>query len=161
MPKKETRRTRSRLDRQVEQLHYQLVELIKKYQFRDRNRVSLHGISVTQCYILETLQRFGKQTMTELADRMRLSVSTITRVIEPLVEKKYLSRERNAQDGRSRLIRLTPEGKRLATVLWDDVLRSEREILAGVSPETRESLINLLAELNRAVTDWQAQCRPK
>lgn len=158
MPKKENNKSPGRLDRQVERLHREMVELVKKYQFRDRNRVSCHGISVTQCYILETMKRFGDMSMTELADRMYLSVSTITRVIAPLLEKKYLSRERDAHDARFKVIRLTAKGSRLATEMWRDVLESEKDILSRIPAKDRESLIKFLRDFNVAVAAWRESC---
>lgn len=159
MSEKPDKNTRTKLDRQVEKLHHEMMELIKKYQFRDRNRVSCRGISVTQCYILETLQRFGDMSMTELADRMYLSVSTITRVIAPLLEKRYLSKERDARDARFKVIRLTARGKRLANEMWCDVLESEKEILSRIPAKDRESLVKFLRDFNNAVFAWRASCR--
>lgn len=159
MPKTTRKSAASKLDRQVERLHYEIVELIKKYQFRDRNRVSCHGISVTQCYILETVQRFGAMSMTELANKMHLSVSTITRVINPLLRKRYLVRERDPNDGRFRVVRLTAKGERLATDLWRDVLESQKEILSRVPSGNRESLLRFLHDFNRAVEDWRESCK--
>ena len=34
-------------------------ELVRVYQFRDRDRICCHDISVTQCYALETLVEHG------------------------------------------------------------------------------------------------------
>ena len=45
------------LDRDAEALQDALSELIRVYQFRDRDRICCHDISVTQCYVLESLAR--------------------------------------------------------------------------------------------------------
>ena len=47
------------LDRDAEALQGALSELIRVYQFRDRDRICCHDISVTQCYVLESLAREG------------------------------------------------------------------------------------------------------
>jgi MarR family 2-MHQ and catechol resistance regulon transcriptional repressor len=73
-------------DEQVESFHQQIVELIKRYQFRDRDRILCHGISVSQCYALETLHSYSELTVNELANKMHLSISTITRVVDQLVK---------------------------------------------------------------------------
>ena len=40
-------------------LHEALADLVRAYQFRDRDRICCHDISVTQCYALEALKRDG------------------------------------------------------------------------------------------------------
>jgi len=100
-------------DNQILQFHQQIVELIKKYQFRDRNQICCFGISVSQCYILETLHTHGPLTMNELAKKMYLKISTITRVVEQLVKKNYVKREEGLNDRRVRLINLTDSRRAL------------------------------------------------
>ena len=65
----------SDFNEQVTRFHNQIVELIKKYQFRDRNRDICCGLSVSQCYVLDTLRQSGPLSMNELAEKMRTLVS--------------------------------------------------------------------------------------
>ncbi len=146
---------------QVDRFHHQMLELIKRYQFRDRNQATCCGISVSQCYIIETLNRYGALTMKGLAARMRLSVSTITRVIEPLIRKKLVSREEDPNDRRVRLIELTPEGRKVFMKNWSSIIESEESILEQFSPEHREVLIDFLIKLNAAMEHWQSCCSSK
>ena len=48
-------------------LYAALSDLVRVYQFRDRDRICCHDISVTQCYALEALVRLGPRTLNELA----------------------------------------------------------------------------------------------
>ena len=144
---------------QVSRFHHEIVELIKKYQFRDRNQLTYSGISVSQCYVLETLNRHTSLTVNKLADKMHLSISTITRVVEPLVNKKYVRREEDPEDRRVRLMSLTPKGKLICKESWQNVFESEKIILANFPPEHREMLVDLLKKLNKAVGHWQSCCK--
>jgi len=143
---------------QVETFHRQIVELIKKYQFRDRNRISCCGMSVSQCYILEALSTHGSLTMNKLAEKMHLSVSTVTRVVEQLVIKGYVVREEGTNDRRTRLIKMTDAGKEAYKKSWKNVFESEKTILENFPEEHREMLIEFLKKLNVAVDKWQT-CR--
>lgn len=143
---------------QVEQFHHEMVELVKKYQFRDRNEMTCCGVSVSQCYVLETLHRCGPLTMNELAEKMYLKISTMTRVVEQLVMKKYVTRVEDAKDRRFRHIQLTNEGKAAFEVAWNNVFASEKTILENFPEGQRDMLIQLLKQLNRAVEDWRS-CR--
>lgn len=139
----------------VKRFHGEMVDLIKKYQFRDRNEMASCGLSVSQCYILETLNRFGPLPMQQLADKMNLSISTVTRVIAPLVSKKLVRREVNSGDQRVRIMGLTEKGNELFLTSWNNVLMSEKSILGSFPEDRREILVELLQKLNVAFGNWK------
>lgn len=145
-------------DDQILQFHQQIVELIKKYQFRDRNQICCFGISVSQCYVLETLHTHGPLTMNELAKKMHLKISTMTRVVQQLVKKSYVRREEGLSDRRVRLIKLTKEGKAIYKKAWENIFESEKIILKGIPYEHKTVLIDVLRKLNQAVSSWQSCC---
>jgi DNA-binding MarR family transcriptional regulator len=151
-----TSRMRGRKDDgQVETFHHEMMELIKKYQFRDRNQTSCCGLSVSQTYVLETLHRFGPLAMGDLARRMHLTVSTLTRVVDHLVAKKLVRRHENEEDRRCRTIQLTERGRAVFDQSWKGVFASEKAILEGFPPSQRGLLIQLLHLLNEAVDGWR------
>ena len=143
---------------QVKIFHNEIVELVKKYQFRDRNKRVCCGLSVSQCYIIETLHRFGPLNMKNLADKMHLSISTITRVVAPLVKNGFVQREEDQKDRRIRLITLTQKGQIAFQQSWQNVFESEKIILGNFPAEHRELLISLLFDLNKAVNQWRSCC---
>ncbi len=136
---------------QVTRFHLELVELIKKYQFRDREQVVCHGISVSQCYILETLHTFGELTAGELAHKMHLSVSTITRVFDQLAKKNLVKRSKSPHDKRVHLCQLTSAGEDMYQKIWAKVFLSEKNILENFKTEHRELLISFLNLLNKSL----------
>ncbi len=148
-----------KLETQAGRFHEQIMELIRKYQFRDRNATCCFGISVSQCYVLEVLKREGSLTMNELADRMRLSVSTLTRVVDQLGKKDLVRRVEGKRDRRVRRVSLSPAGEAMFEKLWSSVLQSERDILANFPEDRRELLIQFLDLLNDSVDLWQRQCQ--
>jgi DNA-binding MarR family transcriptional regulator len=147
------------LDKQVNAFHRQMVDLIKKYQFRDRNETSCSGVSVSQCYVLEALDTHGPLTMNTLAEKMHLTVSTITRVIDQLVKKKYVTREEDVHDRRVRRVKLTEAGTEFHRESWKTVFESEKSILNNFPAEHRDMLIDFLEKLNEAVSQWRGGCK--
>src|SRR3954469_2074635 len=89
------------LDRDAADLHTAVADLVRVYQFRDRDRICCHDISVTQCYALETLVEHGPLRLNALADRLFLDKSTTSRVVGTLVKKGYVEQGADAQDGRA------------------------------------------------------------
>ena len=143
---------------QAEEFHNQVVELIKKYQFRDRNQLLKFDLSISQSYVLEVLNRDKELSMKELAHKMHLSISAITRVVDVLVKKKYVNRTEDSADRRIKLLTLTPAGRRIYAQCWDGVFASEKAILEQVDADQREAVIKVLKELNRAVDSWRNGC---
>ena len=145
----------------VEEFHNTIIDLIKKYQFRDRNEVACMGMSVSQCYILETLYFHGSMNMKDLACKMHLAISTITRIVDQLERKKYINRLRNENDLREKFISLTKSGEKIFLKSWENVFKSEKKIFEKIKPEHRKPMLDLLKELNKSVDFWQCSCKTK
>jgi MarR family 2-MHQ and catechol resistance regulon transcriptional repressor len=128
-----------------------LSDLLRIYQFRDRDRICCYDISVTQCYALEALVHQGGMTMNDLAARLYLDKSTASRVVDALERKGYVDRSPNPADGRSLLLVPTGAGAELYRTIRGGLLAEEQGLLSGFDPEVRQSMTKLIARLARAV----------
>ena len=97
-----------RLDADAEALHAALAELVRVYQFRDRDRICCHDVSVTQCYAIEALIRRGPSGLNDLAAELYLDKSTASRVVATLERKGYVTRAAHPDDGRAIVLSVTP-----------------------------------------------------
>jgi MarR family 2-MHQ and catechol resistance regulon transcriptional repressor len=140
------------LQQDTAELYDALSELVRVYQFRDRDRICCHDVSVTQCYALETLARQGGMTLNDLAARLYLDKSTASRVVDALERKGYVTRVTHPQDRRSVLLEATAAGRTLEGKIREDILAEERELLAGFPPEVRQAMARLLRQLARAAS---------
>lgn len=138
------------LDRDTADLYEALTDLVRVYQFRDRDRICCYDISVTQCYALEALVRRGGMTMNDLAAHLYLDKSTASRVVDALERKGYVVRSQHPEDRRSVLLEATEEGRTLEGKIRDSILAEERQLLAGFDPEIRRAMTQLIARLARA-----------
>lgn len=143
------------LEQQARALHQVVTELVKKYQFRDRNEICCYGVSVSQCYALEAIGQRGRMTMGELAGQLHLTVSTMTRIVDQLVGKGFAHRDADAHDRRLCWVELTPAGQTLLSRIQDEILATEKEILRKIKPAERERLLSALQELCQAVDQWR------
>src|SRR6476469_10157818 len=73
-----------------------VADLVRVYQFRDRDRICCHDVSVTQCYALETIVEHGPLRLSALAERLFLDKSTTRRVVSTLVRKGYVAQRADA-----------------------------------------------------------------
>ncbi len=136
---------------QARRLHEVASELLKAYQFRDRNEICCHGVSVAQCYALEALGEAGTLAMGELARLQRVSVSTMTRVVDGLVGRGLVRRWLDSEDRRVIRVRLTEQGRALLEVITGELVARERAVLELLPPEHRESLIFALEQFADAM----------
>jgi DNA-binding MarR family transcriptional regulator len=143
--------TGATLDQQARRLHAAAGELLRRYQFRDRNEICCHGVSVAQCYALETLVETGGTTMGELARRQRVAVSTMTRVVDGLVDKGLVNRWFDPDDRRVCRVGATGGGVDLVARITDELVAREKAVLGRLPAAHRESLIGALEEFAAAM----------
>ena len=123
-----------------------LSELLRVYQFRDRDRICCHDISITQCYALEALARERAMTLNDLASHLYLDKSTTSRVVDALERKNYVVRSEHPADGRALRLKTSP-GRALHGKIMKDILAEEKALLAEFSPEVRRSMTQVVIRL--------------
>jgi MarR family transcriptional regulator, 2-MHQ and catechol-resistance regulon repressor len=138
------------LHRDAQELHRALSELIRVYQFRDRDRICCYDVSVAQCNALEVLVRHGPVTLNELAAGLYLDKSTTSRIVDGLERKGYVVRRTHPEDRRALLLEPTMSGRQLMARIEHDILEEEKHLLAEFEPEVRQAMARLIARLARA-----------
>jgi MarR family 2-MHQ and catechol resistance regulon transcriptional repressor len=139
-----------RLDRDAAELHSALSELIRVCQFRDRDRICCHELSVTQGHALEVLHANGPLSMNELAAKLFLDKSTTSRVVDALERKEYAVRKAYLQDRRALRLSVTPAGAKLLARIREDILAEEKRLLSEFEPAVRKEMTRLISRLARA-----------
>jgi MarR family transcriptional regulator, 2-MHQ and catechol-resistance regulon repressor len=127
-----------------------VADLVRVYQFRDRDRICCHDVSVTQCYALETLIEHGPMRLSALADRLFLDKSTTSRVVGTLARKGYVAQRADAKDARATVLSATRQGERLCTRITDDLVDQQKQLLEDFDPEVRAGVIRLVRRLAQA-----------
>jgi len=138
------------LDRDAVALQQAVADLVRVYQFRDRDRICCHDVSVTQCYALETLVGHGAMRLSTLAERLFLDKSTTSRVVNTLVRKGYVEQRADATDGRAMLISVTRQGQRLCSLITSDLVEQQKQLLQDLAPEIRAGVVQVIQRLGRA-----------
>ena len=144
----------------AERMHQVTKELSRRYQFRDRNAICCHGLSVTQCYALDALAEDGALSVTALARHLFLAVSTVTRLLDQLERKALVLRRRGRGDQRVVRAAITPKGRALLARIQADLVATQRALLAPLARGEREAVLKTLEGLVEAVTRWQDGCGP-
>jgi len=143
-------RAQSSLERDALALYHALNGLIRIYQFRDRDRLCCHGISIAQCYGLEALVQDGPLMLNELASYLYLDKSTTSRVVDALERKGYVRRLANRKDARALRLQATAAGRRLHGQIMGEILVEERKLLSDLPAEVRRVLPRVIRKLATA-----------
>ena len=106
------------------------------------------GLRITQYSLLANLRQAGPLTMTELARRMAMDRTTLTRNLRPLQRHGYVA-VTVGEDRRRRLLAITAAGERahrLGAAQW---LKAQRAVLDELGGDT---VLELHRLLERATT---------
>lgn len=163
-----SRHSQTPLDRDAATLQAAVADLVRVYQFRDRDRICCYDVSVTQCYALEALVEHGSMRLNELAARMFLDKSTTSRVVQTLVKKGYVEQHTAADDRRATTLRATRAGRDLCGRIMTDLVEQQKAVLADLEPAIRTGVVDVIKRLARAaemrfragVSVEASTCRP-
>ena len=136
-----------RLAEQAERLYSVFAELVRRYQFRDRDQICCYGLSVSQCYTLEALAAGESLTMSDLALRLCLKISSMTRVVDHLVAEGLVRRVEDRSDRRVCRVQLAAKGRALFHKVQSGLLKEYEQVLAKVPADSREAVIEAMAHL--------------
>jgi DNA-binding MarR family transcriptional regulator len=90
----------------------------------------------------------------EIAERMDLSPSRLTRIIDGLVAKSYVTREIEPNDRRNMRVALSQNGINLVEKLNDSYIDIHKEILKDFDESQQEMLIKAMSNLLKALEEW-------
>lgn len=135
------------IDRDARTLHRALTDLVRVYQFRDRDAICCYDVSPGQSLALERLAVDGPMTMNDLAAALYLEKSSASRLTDGLQRRGYILRKPHAEDGRFLQLELTKRGRALFHKIERDLLAERREVLAGLSTKERQVVIEAVTKL--------------
>lgn len=138
------------VQRDAEALQEAVSDLVRVYQFRDRDRICCYDISVTQCYALETIVEHAPIRLGMLADRLYLDKSTTSRVVGALVRKGYAEQRSEANDRRAVALLPTRAGTRLYDRITRELVEQHKALVQDLDPHVRQAVVQVIRDLGRA-----------
>ncbi len=111
------------------------------------NPATNQAISVHEANVLLSLGTRGKLTMSEIADVLQLSLSSVTAIIDKLEEKNCVRRDRSEEDRRIVHVVLTGQGKKFYDLVERSHMNLTLEMLAALDPEEQGELLRLFRKI--------------
>jgi DNA-binding MarR family transcriptional regulator len=115
-----------------------------------------YGLTEGEFDVLAALRRAGtpyERAPGEIALHTMVTTGAVTKRVDRLEEAGLVERRRSDADGRGRVVRLTPAGRRLFDKAFTAHMANERRLLEGLTPEQAKQLEKLL-------TAWLAVLEP-
>jgi DNA-binding MarR family transcriptional regulator len=109
-------------------------------------------VDVQMWRVMSVLYTRGEQSAGRLSALTSINLSTLSRLVGRMAEKGLITRERQGEDARSVLIRLTDEGCRRTRTLIPAAIELERSATADFSEAEQSALKALLVKLYRGMS---------
>jgi len=116
-----------------------------------------HSLTQAEFRCLRQINEIENINNKEIAERMSLSASRLTRIIDGLVEKGFVVREIEPNDRRNMRLYLSESGKEFTRKLNDDYITIHSQILGSIESGQHQPLISAMTGLLSAVEKWMAQ----
>jgi DNA-binding MarR family transcriptional regulator len=108
------------------------------------------GLSIPQWRLICVLAEDGGLTQGQIVARTVMDKVTVSRAAQGLLNRRLVSRSDNQADGRSHVLELSEEGRRLYAEIAPLALAYEAALIAGLAPQEVELLKRLLSRLQSA-----------
>jgi DNA-binding MarR family transcriptional regulator len=145
------------LNHNAEMLANLTFSLLANCQEKEIRLAEVHSLTQAE---FRCLRLFGSDESINnkaIAERMNLSPSRLTRIIDGLVQKEYIIREIDPNDRRNMRVSLSRKGQLLVLQLNKAYIEIHKEILADIEVEQHQPLITAMTHLLLALEKWIAK----
>ena len=108
------------------------------------------GLTIPQWRVICVLARDGRLTQGQIVGRTFMDKVTVSRAVQGLAARRLVDRSEHHADGRSHMLALAPEGRRLFSEIAPLALAYETALISGLAPEEVTLLRRLLTRLQSA-----------
>jgi DNA-binding MarR family transcriptional regulator len=128
--------------------------LLANCQEKEVRLATIHSLTQAEFRCLRLFGTDESVNNKKIAERMNLSPSRLTRIIDGLVEKEYILREIDPEDRRNMRVMLSKRGRQLVNQLNKAYVQIHSEILQDIEISQHEPLIIAMQHLLEALENW-------
>lgn len=118
-------------------------------------------VTLAQCIVLLEIDEAGELSLSQLASRLRLDNSTLSRTIEALVQRRLVERLRQEEDRRVVRIRLTPDGDAVCRAIHEQNDEHYLGVFKKIPRSSRGPVIRSFETLVQALLDHEVESTPR
>jgi MarR family transcriptional regulator, organic hydroperoxide resistance regulator len=128
--------------------------LLATCQEKESKLAEQYGLTQAEFRCLRSFGTEENLNNKSIAERMGLSPSRLTRIIDRLVKKEYIVREINNTDRRNMCVSLSGKGIQIVQLLNQSYLDIHKEILEDIDESQHSPLISAMTSLLSALKKW-------
>ena len=113
------------------------------------------GVTQSQILVMRVLNHYGDMKVSDISKELDLSNSTVSGIIDRLVEKKIVQRKRSDEDRRIVMISLADEYRQPVKKGLNAFAQKMRKALSTMTEEDVESIIRGLEKLEKILEESQ------
>lgn len=145
------------LYRKAERLADLTLGLVGCCQSKQEEIAERAHLSVSEFKCLRAFRRDTEMSVKDIAHRMNLTSSRLTRIIDGLVKKRFVTRHIDPDDRRIINVRLTRQGETVAKKVTSDCIHVYEQVLGIMNAKEHDRIIqavNELADVMQIKTDF-------
>src|SRR6202790_1523938 len=105
------------------------------------------GLCLTDFVALEALLHKGPLTISQIQEKVRLASGSMTAAVDRLEKLGLVTRLSSPSDRRSRIVKLTAEGKRLAASCFETHARDLEALMSPLPEQEKEQVYRSVKKL--------------
>lgn len=128
--------------------------VVRAYQTCDKvmhRKLAEVGLTVPQYDLLMSLMRKDGQAQQELASRLLVAKSNVSSLLSRAERDGLIERRANPEDGRGKVVTLTPAGKRLAKLGWKVQAEVVTKMAQALTPSELREVAQTMKRLRKAL----------
>jgi DNA-binding MarR family transcriptional regulator len=145
--------TDDEINKNAEKLADLTFNLLASCQEKESRLAEQYGLTQAE---FRCLRSFGTEEChnKSIAEKLSLSPSRLTRIIDSLVKKEYIVRKINNTDRRNMCVFLSFKGAQIVQLLNQSYLNIHKEILKDIDKVQHTQLIEAMTNLHSALKKW-------
>jgi DNA-binding MarR family transcriptional regulator len=133
----------------AQQLKHHIEELIHRLMIVENRFLETNAskLSNTEMKVIDFIGKEKECTMSEIAEHLMFSKTNLTAIVDKLVRKKMVQRDRSEEDRRLVLVSLTSKGLKLYEQESENHLRFAEGMLQSLDSKEQDELLQLLSKI--------------
>lgn len=115
------------------------------------------NLSKQECRVINVVGQFQPLMMREIAERAKLSITNTTGIVDKLVKRKCLRRDRSDEDRRIIRICLTLEGEKIYAMEVENYRKVSQAILNGLDEPEQQEMLRMMQKVAAHLNHQKAE----
>lgn len=133
------------------------LRVFDREMFLQNNASCCNGISLAQCHTLLEVEKNSEISISDLAKKLSLDKSTVSRTVDGLVNINLVNRAIPKENRRLALIQLTGSGRELCSSINYSNDSYISEVFSNFTNEERECFLSLFSKLTGNMSAYRGQ----